>query len=294
MTAIIKPAAVVTGASTGIGQATTQVLIEKGWHVFAGVRKDEDTARLSQEFGDSVSPLKMEVTDSASMNAAGEKVREALGGNTLQGLVCNAGVAVTGPILHIPVEEFEQQLDINVLGVVRTVQAFGPLLGANKSLTGKPGRVVTMSSVAGKMGMPFVGPYAASKHALEGLSKSLRKELALYGIGVHIIGPGAVATPIWDKADDTSELDKYRHTDYIKSMERVFKWMMDRGPKGLPPRQIGERVHHCLTAANPKNRYAEVPQRFENWTMPRLLPEKFVDQQIIKRLGLRPQDLKRG
>ena len=293
MTTITKPAAVVTGASTGIGHATTQVLIENGFHVFAGVRKDEDGARLSQEFGDSVSPLKMEVTDSASMNAAGEKVREALGGKTLQGLVCNAGVAVTGPILHIPVEEFESQLNINVLGVVRTVQAFGPLLGADTTLTGKPGRVVTMSSVAGKMGMPFVGPYAASKHALEGLSKSLRKELALYGIGVHIIGPGAVATPIWDKADDTSELDKYRHTDYIKSMERVFHWMLDRGPKGLPPRQIGERVHFCLTASKPKNRYAEVPQRFENWTMPRLLPEEFVDKQVIKRLGLRPQDLKR-
>lgn len=293
MTTLTKPAAVVTGASTGIGHATTQVLIENGFHVFAGVRKDEDAARLSQEFGDSVTPLKMEVTDSASMNAAGEKVREALGGKTLQGLVCNAGVAVTGPILHIPVEEFETQLNINVLGVVRTVQAFGPLLGADKTLTGRPGRVVTMSSVAGKMGMPFVGPYAASKHALEGLSKSLRKELALYGIGVHIIGPGAVATPIWDKADDTSELDKYRHTDYIKSMERVFHWMLDRGPKGLPPRQIGERVHFCLTAPKPKNRYAEVPQRFENWTMPRLLPEEFVDKQVIKRLALRPEDLKR-
>jgi len=293
MTIITKPAAVVTGASTGIGHATTQVLIENGFHVFAGVRKDEDGARLSQEFGDSVSPLKMEVTDSASMQAAGENVRAALGGKTLQGLVCNAGVAVTGPILHLDVEDFQRQMDINVTGVVRTVQAFGPLLGVDKTLSGTPGRVVMMSSVAGKMGMPFVGPYAASKHALEGLSKSLRKELALYGIGVHIIGPGAVATPIWDKADDAEELEKYRDTDYIKSMERVLKWMLDRGPKGLPPRQIGARVHHCLTAANPKNRYAEVPQRFENWTMPRLLPEKFIDKQIIKRLALRPEDLKR-
>ena len=76
-------------------------------------------------------------------------------------------------------------------------------------------------------------------------------------------------------------------------MQRVLTWMLDRGPKGLPPEQIGARVHHCLTHANPKNRYAEVPQRFENWTMPRLLPEKFVDKQIIKRLGLRPEDLKR-
>jgi NAD(P)-dependent dehydrogenase (short-subunit alcohol dehydrogenase family) len=291
---ITKPAAVVTGASTGIGEATTKVLIRKGWHVFAGVRKAEDADRLKQAFGEDVSPLTMEVTDTASMQAAGEEVRAALGGKTLRGLVCNAGVAVTGPLLHIPVEEVERQLDINVLGVIRTVQAFGPLLGADQSLTGEKGRIVMMSSVAGVMGMPFVGPYAASKHALEGLSKSLRKELNLYGIGVHVIGPGAVATPIWDKADDTSELDKYRETDFIKSMTRVFNWMLDRGPKGLPPEQIGRRVHHCLTHPNPKNRYAEVPERFTNWTLPRLLPEKMVDQQVVKRLALRPEDLKRG
>lgn len=288
-----KPAAVVTGASTGIGHASAKVLIEKGWHVFAGVRKDEDAAKLREEFGDDVTPLSMEVTSSESMNAAGEKVRAALGGQTLRGLVCNAGIAVTGPLLHIPIEEVENQLDINVLGAIRTVQAFGGLLGADKDLDGEPGRIVMMSSMAGKMGMPFVGPYSASKHALEGLTKSLRKELALYGISVHIIGPGAVATPIWDKADDTSEVDRYKDTDFAESMQKVFNWMMDRGPKGLPPEQIGRRVHHCLTADDPKLRYAEVPDRFTSWTLPRLLPEKIVDKQVIKRLGLRPEDLKR-
>ncbi|WP_421788680.1 SDR family NAD(P)-dependent oxidoreductase [Hyphobacterium sp.] len=265
------------------------MLIKKGWHVFAGVRKDEDAAKLREAFGDDVTPLSMEVTSSESMNAAGDKVRAALGGKTLRGLVCNAGVAVTGPLLHIPIDEVEKQLDINVLGVIRTVQAFGPLLGADRSLDGQPGRIVTMSSVAGKMGMPFVGPYAASKHALEGLSKSLRKELALYGISVHIIGPGAVATPIWDKADDTSEVDRYKHTDFAAAMQKVFKWMMDRGPKGLAPERIGRRVHHCLTADDPKLRYAEVPDRLTNWTLPLLLPEKLVDRQVIKRLGLRPE-----
>ncbi|WP_421789316.1 SDR family NAD(P)-dependent oxidoreductase [Hyphobacterium sp.] len=291
MTAITKPAAVVTGASTGIGHASASVLISNGFHVFAGVRKAEDAERLSQEFGADITPLTMEVTDTASMQAAGEEVRKALGGQTLQGLVCNAGVAVTGPLLHIPIEEVENQLNINVLGALRTVQAFGPLLGAEDGLTGKPGRIVMMSSMAGVMGMPFVGPYAASKHGLEGLSKSLRKELAIYGIGVYVIGPGAVATPIWDKADDTSEVDKYRHTDFAKAMQRVFNWMMDRGPKGLPPEQIGERVHHCLTSDDPDFRFAEVPNRFTEWTLPRLLPEKLVHKQIIKRLGLRPEDL---
>ena len=281
--------AVVTGASTGIGHATTKVLTEKGFHVFAGIRKDEDAQRLKSEFGDRVTPLKMDVTEAATLKAAADQVRAALGQSTLDGLVCNAGIAVAGPLLHINISEVEKQLDINVLGVLRTVQAFAPLLGAEDGRIGQPGRIVMMSSVAGKMGMPFVGPYAASKHALEGLTKSLRKELGLYGIGCVIIGPGAVATPIWDKADEI-DVDQYKDTDYVPAMKRVLHWMQDRGPKGLPPEHIGRRVHDALTKDSPRLRYAEVPDRLMNWSIPRLLPEKVVDAQVMKRIGLRPED----
>ncbi|HAQ35609.1 MAG: oxidoreductase [Maricaulis sp.] len=285
--------AVVTGASTGIGHATTKVLIEKGFHVFAGIRKDEDAARLKSDFADKVTPLKMDVTQAATLKAAADQVRAALGQSTLDGLVCNAGIAVAGPLLHINISEVEKQMDVNVLGVLRTVQAFAPLLGAEDGRIGEPGRIVMMSSVAGKMGMPFVGPYAASKHALEGMTKSLRKELGLYGINCVLIGPGAVATPIWDKAEEI-DVEQYRDTDYVPAMNRVMKWMQKSGPEGLPPERIGRRVHHALTADSPRLRYAEVPQRLTNWSLPRLLPEKFVDAQVRKRIGLRPEDRRSG
>lgn len=281
--------AVITGASTGIGHASTKVLTGKGFHVFAGIRKDEDAQRLKSEFGDKVTPLKMDVTDAETLTTAASQVRAALGQSTLDGLVCNAGIAVAGPLIHIDVAEVEKQLDVNVLGVLRTVQAFAPLLGVEDGRMGEPGRIVMMSSVAGKMGMPFVGPYAASKHALEGFTKSLRKELGLYGIDCVIIGPGAVATPIWDKADEI-DVDRYSDTDYVPAMKRVLNWMQDRGPKGLPPEHIGRRVHDALTSDSPSLRYAEVPQRLMNWSLPRLLPEKIVDAQVKKRIGLRPED----
>lgn len=281
--------AVVTGASTGIGQASTAYLVKEGFRVFAGVRKSADAERLKDEIGEGVIPLIMDVTDAATLEAAAKVVSETLAGQTLAGLVCNAGIAVAGPLLHIDVDEVATQLDINVLGVIRTVQAFGPMLGADDAYSGKPGRIVMMSSVAGKMGAPFLGPYSASKHALEGLTKSLRKELALYGIECVIIGPGTVATPIWDKAEDI-DVEQYKDTDFVKPMQNVLNWMRKRGPKGLPPEHIAKRVHHAITADKPKLRYAEVPQRFENWTLPRLLPERIVDKLTVKRIGLRPED----
>lgn len=281
--------AVITGASTGIGHACAAHLIKQGFRVFAGVRKQADAERLRDELGEGVTPLIMDVTDAASLEAAAKVVSGTLGGQTLAGLVCNAGIAVAGPLLHIDVDEVATQLDVNVLGVIRTVQAFGPLLGADPKLAGPPGRIVMMSSVAGKMGAPFMGPYSASKHALEGLTKSLRKELALYGIECVIIGPGAVATPIWDKAEEI-DIEQYRETDFVKPMTNVLNWMRKRGPEGLKPEQIAARVHHAITADRPKLRYAEVPDRFQNWTLPRLLPERMVDKITVKRIGLRPED----
>ena len=278
--------AVVTGASTGIGYATAKFLAQKkGWRVFAGVRKQADADRLKAEIGENVTPLIMEVTSSDSLNAAAAEVREALGGRTLNGLVNNAGIAVSGPLLELPIEEFEQQLAVNVTGVVRATQAFGPLLGADHELEGPPGRIVMISSVAGEMGAPFLGPYAASKHAVEGLSKSLRRELHLYGIEVIVIGPGAVATPIWDKADEV-DTSGYKDSDFYEGMERVRSWMVKNGPSGFPPERIAKRAWKSLTMDKPKFRYAEVPDRLTNWTLPKLLPERMVDNMVVKRLGL--------
>jgi NAD(P)-dependent dehydrogenase (short-subunit alcohol dehydrogenase family) len=279
----------VTGASTGIGHACTKTLSQNGWHVFAGVRKTEDSERLVEEFGASVTPVIIDVTKPDTIASAAQIVRESLKGETLKGLVNNAGIAVAGPLFNIPVEDFENQMNVNVTGVLRVTQAFGPMLGADDSLSGEPGRIVMMSSVAGEMGAPFLGPYSASKHAVDGMSKSLRRELMIYGIEVIVIGPGAVATPIWAKAEKIDP-EPYRETVFYSALIKIRDYMTKTGPAGDPPSKVADRVYRSLTDDKPRFRYAIVKGRFMNWSLPRLLPERMVNSMVAKRLGLRPED----
>ena len=186
---------VVTGVSTGIGHAAAKVLAQKGFHVFGSVRKEADAERLKKELGDRFTPLIFDVTDEAAIRRAAEEVRAALKGETLAGLVNNAGIAVSGPLIEVDPDDFRKQMDVNVTGPFLVTQAFAPLLGTDKSLKGEPGRIVNISSVGGIRAMPFIGPYAASKFAIEGFSEALRRELMLFGIRVVVIGPGPVKTP---------------------------------------------------------------------------------------------------
>src|ERR1700728_4742984 len=193
---------VITGASTGIGWAASKLLLARGFRVFGSVRKQVDADRLKAEFGANFTPLVFDVTDEAAVLAAAREVRAALNGETLTGLVNNAGIAVAGPLLEISADQFRRQMEVNVIGPVIATQAFGPLLGSDPSLRGPKGRIVMISSVAGKSGNPLASPYSASKHAIEGLSESLRREMMLFGIDVIIVAPGAVKTPIWSKTDE--------------------------------------------------------------------------------------------
>lgn len=277
--------AVVTGASTGIGYGCVEKLVSRKWHVFAAVRKEEDAKRLTDAFGENVTPLFMDVTDQPAIDAAASKVREALNGRTLNGLVNNAGVAVAGPILELPIEDFERQIAINLTGQLRVTQAFAPLLGADLELEGPAGRIVMMSSMAGEMGAPFLAPYAASKHGLEGLSKSLRRELNVFGIQVIVIGPGAVSTPIWAKSDEV-DVSGYENSVFYDALVGLRNYMSSMGEKGFAPSKIADRVYRAFTDAKPNFRYAIVPQRFTNWTLPKLLPARKVDEIVTKRLGL--------
>ncbi|MGX6649102.1 SDR family NAD(P)-dependent oxidoreductase [Maricaulaceae bacterium MS644] len=186
--------AVVTGASTGIGYATAQYLTARGWRVFAGVRKEADAERLLADLGPLVTPLIIDVTDADTCRTAADEARASLDGRTLSGLVNNAGIAVAGPLLHLPVEEMTRQLDINVTGQLRVTQAFAPLLGAEDGRTGPPGRIVNMSSVAGLNTTPILTPYACSKFALEAFTQGLRRELMMYGIDVVAVNPTLTAS----------------------------------------------------------------------------------------------------
>jgi NAD(P)-dependent dehydrogenase (short-subunit alcohol dehydrogenase family) len=277
---------VITGASTGIGWATAKLLLARGYRVFGSVRKQADTDRLKGEFGAGFTPLLFDVTDESAVRAAAREVHATLGGTTLAGLVNNAGIAVGGPVLEIPVDDFRRQMEVNVIGPVIATQAFAPLLGADAALQGPKGRIVMISSVAGKNGNPLSPAYSASKHAIEGLSESLRREMMLFGIDVIIVAPGAVKTPIWSKADDV-DVSLYNNSPYFPAMGKVREVLQHFNEIGLPPERISECIAHALTTARPKVRYEITPDPGRH-LLTRLLPKRVVDRIIARRLALLP------
>ena len=277
---------VITGTSTGIGWGAAKVLLKQGFRVFGSVRQADDAERLAAEFGGNFVPLLFDVTNEAAVYCAAAQARTALAGETLAGLVNNAGIAVAAPLLEVPIEEFRRQFEVNLIGVVTVTQAFAPLLGTDRQLHGAPGRIVNISSVGGRTATPFVGPYNASKFALEGLSESLRRELLLFGIDVIIVGPGAVVTAIWDKAEQ-ADITPYLDTPYGPALQRLRDYMLGLGKKGLPPERLGEVIALALTASRPKTRYTVTPQPLQDF-MARTLPKRMLDRIIGRQLGLLP------
>jgi NAD(P)-dependent dehydrogenase (short-subunit alcohol dehydrogenase family) len=278
---------VITGASTGIGWATAKLLLDRGFRVFGSVRKPADADRLKSEFGANFTPLLFDVTDEAAVLAAAREVRAALGGETLTGLVNNAGIAVAGPVLELSADQFRRQMEVNVVGPIIATQAFGPLLGSDPSLKGPRGRIVMISSVGGKNGNPLMSAYCASKFAIEGLSESLRREMMLFGIDVIIVAPGAVKTPIWGKAEEV-DVTGYRNSPFFPALEKIRTFMLQLGENGLPPETIAERIAEALTSASPKVRYQIAPDPMRQLIMT-MLPKRMVDRIIAKRLGLMPK-----
>jgi len=275
---------VITGASTGIGWATAKLLLAKGYRVFGSVRKEADAERLVGEFGSHFTPLLFDVTHEAAVLAAARDVRAALNGETLSGLVNNAGIAVAGPVLELSADEFRRQMDVNVIGPIIATQAFG----SDPSLKGPKGRIVMISSVAGKNGNPLTPAYAASKHAIEGLSESLRRELMLFGIDVIIVAPGPVRTPIWSKGQDSFDMNKYKNSPYLPALQKVTAYMKHLDSIGLPPEKIAKVVYDALTLPKPKVRYQVAPDPMRH-LMTAVLPKRMVDKIIAKRVGLLPQ-----
>ncbi len=278
-------AVVVTGVSTGIGYAIARVLIDHGVRVFGSVRRVEDGHRIRDELGERFVPLMFDVTDESAIHVSVPVVAHALGGAKLFGLVNNAGIAVGGPLIYQPLEEVRRHLEVNTLGALAVTQAFSPLLGTDRTRTGKPGRIINISSVAGRISAPFLGAYAASKRALEGMSHSLRRELMLFGIDVIIINPGSVVTPIWDKAERTDGA-RYSATEYWPALQRFLSSALRSGRAGLPAERVGDVVWKALTAASPRTSYPVVGRRLRNWTIPLALPARVIDRLIAKRLGV--------
>src|ERR1700733_14205508 len=280
---------VVTGVSTGIGFGTTNVLVSKGFRVFVSVRKPVDADRLQKEFGNGFVPLVMDVTDAHAVHEAARKVGSMIGDRNLVGLVNNAGIVVSGPLLHLRLSEYRRQLEVNTIAPLVVIQAFAPLLGTDKKRQGPPGRIVNITSSGAKVAIPLLGAYSASKFGLEGMSDVLRRELMVFGIDVVIIEPGTVNTAMYDKGEK-EDLSEFEQTEYWEAVQKFQKFIVTEArTNGLSPERLGEAVHVALTTAKPKVRYAVIPQRFKNWTLPRLLPARMLDAEMAKQMKLTRQ-----
>jgi len=273
----------ITGASTGIGEACALWLESRGFRVFAGVRKEADGEALqakSSKSGGNLVPLIVDVTDSDSVAQAAGVIQSQTG--KLHGLVNNAGVAVAGPLEFLPLEELRRQLEVNVIGQIAVTQAFLPLLRQ------APGRIVMMSSISGKVAAPLMGPYSSSKFALEALSDSLRRELRDWGIEVSIIEPGNIQTPIWSKGVSWGEqmianLPQEAKKLYGPALVGIIGYIRRTDSNGLPASEVAKVVEHALTAPRPRTRYVVGRGAKIAALLARVLPDRLMDQLIANR-----------
>jgi NAD(P)-dependent dehydrogenase (short-subunit alcohol dehydrogenase family) len=269
----------VTGASTGIGEATVLHLRELGFDPIAAVRKDEDAERLE---GQGVRTTRIDVTDADQIAAA----RDTLGDEPLAGLVNNAGIAVAAPLEFLPIDRLRQQLEINLIGQMAVTQAFLPALRRAR------GRIVNVSSIGGRVGLPLVGAYAASKFGLEGLSDSLRRELRGQGVDVILIEPGGVKTPIWKKGERLA--DEMMGDEMPPEAEQLYGRMIERlraetakieQERGIEPREVAEVIGTALTASRPRVRYLVGRDAKIRGPMAKILPDRVMDRLIGRALG---------
>jgi NAD(P)-dependent dehydrogenase (short-subunit alcohol dehydrogenase family) len=280
-----KLSVVITGVSSGIGYATAKLLAERGFQVFGSVRSEVDAERTSRDFGANYCALNFDVTDEQAVRKAAEIVRSKIGQTRLFALINNAGIEMAGPLAYLPLERFRLQLEVNLIGVLAVTQAFLPLLGTDPERVGNPGKVINISSVLGRLAVPFVGAYCASKFGLEGFSDSLRREMLLFGIDVIVVEPGAVVTPIWEKAEG-KVLHDFPDTPYQRPLTKFVETALKSEREGFPASRVAELIARILSAKKPKARYMLVPKHFVEYTIPRLLPTRMLDYLMGKYLGI--------
>jgi len=280
---------VVTGVNTGIGLAITHYFLEKGYVVFGSVRQEKEAKQLKMQLGERFEPLVFDVRDDIAIQAAAQKVSKQTGNQGISLLVNNAGVVVSGPLKHLPTADIALQFDINVMGVHRVTSAFLPLLGADLNTTiEQKGMIINISSISAMVTSPFLGPYSASKIALEYLTDALRRELSIYPIRVAIVQPGPVKTPIWAKATAKIRAYSYHDTDYAPIFATAASASNSSEATAITPAKVAALVYRVFKTDKPRTRYiigynylkikllSLFPPRWLDYLMTRKLKEKIV------------------
>ncbi len=262
----------VTGASTGIGEATALHLDQRGWRVFAGVRRAVDGERLRSAASARLTPVQLDVTDQGQVDEALASIADSVNGAGLDGLVNNAGVSFGGPLEILPLDHWRKQFEVNVVGQVAVTKAALPLL---RTATG---RVIFVSSISGRVAPGFLGPYAASKFAIEGVGMSLRQEISPWGMRVAIIEPGVIETPIWDKTPDIADFEREVGTEglqlYMPFMSQIPEVIAAQRQKASPVSEAADAIEHALTAKHPKHRYLVGKDAKLTGTLNHYLPDR--------------------
>jgi NAD(P)-dependent dehydrogenase (short-subunit alcohol dehydrogenase family) len=281
-------AALVTGASTGIGRATALLLARDGYTVFAGVRREQDGDAVRTEAqgapGD-LEPLLLDVTDPDAIAAAVVAIRDETRGRGIDALVNNAGSAHTGPLEFVELDDVRRQFEVNLIGQLAVTQAMLPMLRQTR------GRIVNVTSIGGLVATPFYGPYAASKFALEAFSDCLRTELKPWGIRTIAIEPGSIATEIWNSgqaiADEAREsMPPEAEALYGKALDAVIRISAETGARGIPPEEAARVIHKAITARRPRARYLVGRDAHGMKHLSRLLPDRVWDAIIRRALRL--------
>lgn len=277
-----SPAVLVTGTSTGIGRTTTRLLDREGWRVFAGVRRSEDAESLRAESSSRVTPLILDVAQASAIEQASKDTAAALGEAPLTGIVNNAGIGFGGPLEFIDLDEVRSGFEVNVFGLLAVTRAFLPLVRR-----GAGGRIVNVSSGAGKVAMPFLGPYCASKFAVEALSDAMRLELRGGGIQVSVVEPGFVATPMQEKG--LSDVERMRgllpedgRQRYERGIDKLEANLVRFASSSSSPEAVSRAILAALTATRPKSRYVVGTDANLLAPLSRLLPDGAKDALLGK------------
>lgn len=281
----MKGSVVISGASSGIGEACAIYLDKLGYQVFAGVRREVNGETLKRKTQGRVIPIFLDVTDEASIRTSVKTVQLSLEANGLTGLINNAGIVTAGPLEFLPINELRKQFEVNVLGQIAVTQAFLPLLRKVK------GRVINIGSDYGKVSAPLLGPYCASKFALEALTDALRMELQPWEIPVSLLEVGTVKTPIWNKSLQQAEKIWQDFPDqakklYSPTLESVKKTASQLEQKGLDPELVAKAVLQALIEKRPKARYVVGLDAKLNILLSKILPDRSLDRLITWYLGL--------